>query len=111
MKWFDRWFAKKCNQAWEDANTPQEELNKYENRPRISRGLNTISAPTRGITSDLNASSTTFNLYHANGGYVVELRRFDEHRDEWKNALHIIPNGEELGKTIEHIITLEALKK
>ena len=24
MKWFDRWFAKKCKQAWEEETQPRE---------------------------------------------------------------------------------------
>jgi hypothetical protein len=50
-------------------------------------------------------------MYNANGGTVIELRHYDDHKDRWDSSLHVIPAGEDLGKAIEHIITYEALKR
>ena len=48
MKWFDRWFSKKCKQAWEDAH----------NEPNEARGLAISGAKyaTTASDGDFNAS-------------------------------------------------------
>lgn len=108
MKWFDNWFAKKCKQAWDNAQTNESD----ETIPTAKYpSINTVKPSRISRASELSSRSTTFNLYNANGGYVIELRTYNSKIDEWDNSLHIIPNGQELGKSIEHIITLEALKK
>lgn len=112
MKWFDKWFFKKCKEAWEDAQYQPEETNDSLGlkvpRIRAARGLST--AP-RAECDDIQTTSTTFKLYQASGGTVIELRRYNDHTDRWESALHVIPSGEEFGKAIEHIITYEALKR
>ena len=109
MKWFFKWVANKCKQATEENEYAAER--EYESaRPNL-RSARTGLAISKSSNSELSSRSTTFNLYTANGGYVIELRNYDDNRDVWNNSLHIVPNGEDLGKTIEHIITLEALKK
>lgn len=110
MKWFFKWVSGKIKQATEDTESAEREYpdaTQPMRRPRVGLASNKISSG----GSELSSRSTTFNLYNANGGYVIELRNYDDNRDIWNNSLHIVPNGEDLGKTIEHIITLEALKK
>jgi hypothetical protein len=107
MKWFDKWFAKKCQQAWENARNGNE----IEPEPNYIGKPARVTSRRASTGSDLHANGTTFTLYNASGGYVVELRNYDLKTDEYKNSLHVIPTGDELGKNLEHIITLEALKK
>ena len=116
MKWFDNWFAKKCKQAWEDAQNSEKEY--AEDRPMVPRiggssRRNRAGLATAGTmdSMELQSHSTTFKMYQANGGTVIELRHFDEHKEQWDSSLHVIPNGDDLGKSIEHIITYEALKR
>lgn len=127
FKWFDDWFYNKCIDAFEEQQSLEEQAMSYNSpiksrvrRPRQSQiphptasqygsSIPKISQGTSGPS--LSAEGTTFNLYNANGGYVVELRSYDHSHDRWHNSLHVIPTGEEFGKSLEHIITLEALKK
>lgn len=114
MKWFDNWFANKCRQAWEDAQYEEkEEINypvpRMRNRNGARVGLATASSTVDH--NDLQSTSTTFKLYHANGGTVIELRHYNDSKDQWETALHVVPKDEDLGKAIEHIITFEALKR
>jgi hypothetical protein len=111
MKWFDKWFMKKVHWA---NNTPQEK--DYDDGPNLvmtgaknkaHRGL-AISSRDSG---ELESRSTSFNLYSANGGHVVELRHYDEKSDRIKNSLHIVPHDKDLGEALNHIITYEALKR
>ena len=110
MKWFDKWFAKKCKQAWEEANQPQEAepagyaigVNTPKVRPSRIRGDSDGTLSTRG---------TQFTLYNANGGNVVELRDYNENTDRITNVLYVIPSDKDLGQELGHIVTMEALKR
>ncbi len=87
MKWFDKWFAKKCKQAWE-SNQPVKEGNRIENERTM-----------------------TLNVTKANGGWVIEHRQYDKHRDRNNNSVHIITDDKDLGEEIGKIITFESLYK
>ena len=107
MKWFDKWFAKKCKQAWEEENQPNEVE---------SAGYNLATAkvrPSRLRDHDntLNTRGTQFTLYNANGGSVVELRDYDPMHDRVNNVLYVIPSDTDLGEQLGHIVTMEALKR
>ena len=106
MKWFNKWFANKCRQAWEDANQPQEtEVNSISSA-KMRRGL----AISTGAT-ELHSRGVTFTLYKANGGHVVELRDYDPQTDRHANSLHLVPSDKDMGEALNHIITYEALKR
>lgn len=112
MKWFDKWFFRKCKEAWEDAQYPDESMRTDVHVAKMrGRGFNIATASPRAECEDIQTTSTTFKLYQASGGTVIELRRYNDNTDRWENALHVIPSGEEFGKAIEHIITYEALKR
>ena len=103
MKWFDRWFAKKAEQAWEDART--EKNNRGKERVEVSDG--------RTISS----TGLQFTLYPANGGHVVEFRKRDysdhpiSRSDENPHSLYVISADKDLGESLTHIMTLELLKR
>lgn len=106
MKWFDKWFAKKCKQAWEEENQPMEAQAGY--------AINTAKVrPTRLKDHDttLNTRGTQFTLYNANGGNVVELRDYNENTDRITNVLYVISSDKDLGQELGHIVTMEALKR
>lgn len=110
MKWFDKWFAKKCKQVWE---SPQKE-SKEEDAGYTSKGFG-LAVPNRvsGVRIDegLRSHSTNFALYNANGGTVVELRSYNENTDRNQNVLYVIPSDKDLGQELGHIVTMEALKR
>lgn len=51
-----------------------------------------------------------FTIYFANGGRIVETKRFDRLKDKIHNNLYIITPDKEFGIEIDKILTLEALK-
>jgi hypothetical protein len=112
MKWFDNWFLKKVRWAW---SIPQQ--NESDDGPTLamtgSKRQNTIRAISsrHDSSGELESRGTCFNLYSANGGHVVELRHYDEKADRMKNSLHIVPHEKDLGESLNHIITYEALKR
>lgn len=106
MKWFNKWFANKCRQAWEDANQPQEtEVNSISSA-KMRRGI----AISTG-SNELHSRGVSFTLYKANGGHVVELRDYDPQSDRHVSSLHLVPTEKDMGEALNHIITYEALKR
>lgn len=114
MKWFDRWFANKCKEAWENSNVEVTEEPQYA----ISSGrqIGLASAKRRNISTvresdDLSSEPITFKMFKANGGWAIEFRQYDVKNDRVDNSLYVVNNEEELGKHISQIITMEALKR
>lgn len=108
MKWFNKWFEKKCREAWENANKVECEdvpISSTKNRA-YRRGLNAVADEGR-----LASQGTNFTLYNANGGTVVELRDYDPMNDRHKTTLYVIGSEADLGQQLAHIVTIEALKR
>lgn len=93
MKWFDKWFAKKCKQAWNDSK---------ENLIEVS------PAHVTNTRID-NERTMTLNVTKANGGWVIENRQYDKRTDRNNNSVHIITDDKDLGEEIGKIITFESL--
>ena len=105
MKWFNKWFEKKCREAWENANKVECDEVPVSKRA-YRRGLNTVADEGR-----LASQGTNFTLYNANGGTVVELRDYDPMNDRHKTTLYVIGSEADLGQQLAHIVTIEALKR
>lgn len=97
MKWFDKWFAKKCKQAWHSNDTEES----------VPINLATAKVSRR---ESIDANGMNFSVYKANGGYVVEYRQYDRQRDRHDNKLHIINEDQDLGDALGKIISFEALR-
>lgn len=101
-----RWFAKMTREAWEETINvpmPREDLiSAKQARLTISGSHPTnIDQPERAIQ---------FTVYNANGGRVIETRRYDRQKDRHSNGLYVITNDQEFGREIDKIITMEALR-
>ena len=99
MRWFDKWFAKKVKQAWENHNqllqdTPPDTIYKQSVQTSIRP-----SHPNKGYVD--------FKLWFAdNGGYLIEFNKYDERKDRYNNELFIVQDGiENLGHEITQILT------
>lgn len=97
MKWFDKWFSKKCKEAWDDARQTPDVY------------IGSIKGSTIGCSS-IGSHGINFTLHKASGGYVVEYRTYDEKNDRNNNRLHIITDEKELGEELSKIITFESLR-
>ena len=90
MKWFDKWFAKKCKQAWENENKLNEVRGELVSRVSSEKTMNL------GIT-------------RANGGWVVESNQYDKKTDRNNQHIHIVTDDKDLGEELNKIITYENL--
>jgi hypothetical protein len=50
-------------------------------------------------------------IYKASGGYVVETRSYDSHKDRNHNSMHVITEEQDLGDALGKIVMMEALKR
>lgn len=94
-KWFDKWFSKKVRESWEIAR--QEKQTLTVGGPAVSN---------KRISSD----GMTFTVHRANGGHIIETRRYDPMRDIADSSLHVITDDKDLGEEIGKIITYEGLR-
>lgn len=97
MNFIKRWLLRSVKDAVE------QEKDYYHNSPAtlISKGPQSIDQPERAIQ---------FTVYHANGGRVIETRRYERKTDRNTNGLYIITSDQDFGKEIDKIITMESLK-
>ena len=98
MKWFNKWFAKKCQQAWEEARNQPEEIATM----KVSR---TISAADIETDEGLNIT-----VRAAIGGRIVSFRHYDRQKDRnyWKT--YIIPEELDFERELGKMITLESMR-
>jgi hypothetical protein len=100
-----RWIAKIAEDAW---NQKREE--------NIYTKSNLVGASTRGlqinngVSIDQPERAIQFTVYNANGGRIVETRRYDRQKDRNNNGLYVITNDMDFGREIDKIITMEHLK-
>lgn len=98
---FTRWMLKSLKNAVAEEQKEKEAMNQI----KVPRGLQSIHSAS--IDSD---KGIRFQVYKAQGGFVVETSSYDRTRDRHFNSLHIINDDEKFGDKIEKIITMEALK-
>lgn len=99
-----RWLMKKLVEGAEFEKRQSQERESAKAVDRLSNSLSverSIDQPERALH---------FTVYVANGGRVVETRRYDKKTDRSTNGLYVINNDADFGKEIDKIITMEALK-
>lgn len=94
MGWLKRKFAQWSREAWE--NSRCEEVYATDTI-RTHDGIN-------------GKSSVRFTVYPASGGFVIESYKQDRYKENDGPTLTIVNHGDELGKAVEHIIAMEALR-
>jgi hypothetical protein len=99
MKWFNRWFANKCKQAWEDSQT---------NCKIVATDGRYGSVKT---SKELDSNGLNLVIYSADGGTVLEFRSYDFQKDRHENSLYVISQNENFEERVAHSITMELLKR
>jgi hypothetical protein len=61
-------------------------------------------------TPSLDSDGFRLQVHKANGGVVVETRRYDRRDDENSTSLYVITEDKDLGAEIGKIITMENLR-
>ena len=64
------------------------------------------------VESDrFSSEGMRMQIYKASGGYVVETRSYDSHKDRNFNSMHVITEDQDLGDALGKIVMMEALKR
>ena len=108
--------------------TPQVELARKQ--PRETKGPSRFKRMIRGVVTwslredhsnditiaegreepRISATGIKFEVYRANGGTIVETRRYNRKNDDTIYELHVITDTQDVGQAIGQIITMESLK-
>lgn len=103
-----RWFAKMSREVWDDErrnsllrDDGNDIISSKQARLGIVTGPTGIDQPDRAIQ---------FTVYNANGGRVIETRRYDRHKDRHSNGLYVVTTDQDFGREIDKIITMESLR-
>lgn len=99
-----RWMLKNLKEAVDaerGANALRDDVISMKQARGLQVGPPSIDQPERAIQ---------FTIYSANGGRVVETRRYDRQKDRHTNGLYVITSDQDFGKEIDKIITMEALR-
>lgn len=108
MKWFDRWFYKQAKKAWENKDSYEEDAPIITAKERRGLQLGTAMAIEKGRAE--GEGRITFELSHAVGGKILNVRHYDERKDRHECQTYVIPNGEDIGERVAKIINLEMFK-
>lgn len=99
MKWFNKWFANKCRQTWEDS------------RGETSKSIGALS-PSRLVTNSQFDQDGGLNIqvWKAIGGRIVTFTRYDHKTDRNTRTTYIIHDDENFEQSLTRIMTLESLR-
>ncbi len=59
----------------------------------------------------LSSEGMRLQVYKASGGYVIETRSYDHHKDRNHTSMHVITEDQDLGDALGKIVMMEALKR
>ena len=97
MKWFDRWFARKCRWAWENRDA-----------------VDTPDVSALRLREEDSASwqdGLRINVKKMIGGTVVSFRYYDRRLDRTDDRNYIITDEQDFGQELGKIITMESMKQ
>ena len=101
MKWLDNWILRRAKRIRQRGETMVS-----IDREQTGIGLSMKEASSIGGSKH----RMNFTVYRANGGMMVEYKRYDDRKDQHLCELHIIHPDQNLGDALAKIVTFESLK-
>lgn len=78
----------------------------------LMRDDDEADGPRQIIEADrLSSEGLRLQIYRASGGYVIETRSYDSHKDRNFTNMHVITEDHDLGESLGKIVMMEALKR
>lgn len=106
MKWFDRWMYGKVRDMWDNRHKYEADKDYQESRAiKMMAGAQVLSK-----ANPEGDDRITFELTTAVGGKILNVRRYDQRRDQHETTTYVIPNGEDLSERMVKILNLEMFK-
>jgi hypothetical protein len=106
MKWFDKWFAKHAERAWNNARNAKDYDSSVGNRA-VLKARGTVVPVDRDLES---RSSVTFRFHSATNGTVAQVSWFDSVRDMHESELYIINSDADFGQEVASIALQHRLR-
>jgi len=101
-----RWFLKKLVEGAEYEKRQNQEYDSIS----ISSSNQLRGGSGGQVSIDQPERALHFTVYVANGGRVVETRRYDKKTDRSTTGLYAVNNDADFGHEIDKIITMESLR-
>jgi hypothetical protein len=99
MKWFDKWFARKCREAWENSRDTPDSLASMSSAKLVQE--------TDGFETD---NSLRMEVHRAIGGRIVSFRHYDRKTDRSYSKVYVIHDELDFERELGKIITLESVR-
>jgi len=104
MKWFDRWFVRKCKWAWENRDIAD-----------VAESLAAIrSASTKNLVlqeDETWSDGLRITIKKMIGGFVVSFRTYDRIKDRSDERSYIITDEQDFNSELGKIITMESMRQ
>lgn len=97
-----RWLKRRLRNWLDSADEPEEA---YVTSKRHRNSVVSIRE-----SHELDGEPIRFNIFRANGGTVVQTHIYDRQKDRSFQQLHIVGHGQDLGESLNKILTMESLR-
>jgi hypothetical protein len=101
MKWFDRWFRKKCKEAWHSRDEPDE----------IGMVPATSAKLARAEPLDDWEDGLRITVKRVIGGSVISFRTYDQRKDRSDHRHYIITDEQDFNTELGKMITMESMRQ
>ena len=101
MKWFDRWFVRKCKWAWNNKHLAQD-----DEEYKTSGSPVALSDDPHSLNDGLR-----INIKKVVGGSLVTFRTYDRRKDQSEDKTYIITSDQDFNTELGKIITMESLRQ
>lgn len=109
VSWFKRKFAEWSREAWETSSQSDHRLANQVSISDIQIKSNRLTTA-GGPQLDQPERALQFTVYNANGGRIVETRKYDRKIDRHTSNLYVITGDQDFGREIDKIMTMESLR-
>jgi hypothetical protein len=103
VKWFDRWFVRKCKWAWENRDIAD-----------VAESPRAITSTTHLVIQEDEApwsDGMRITIKKMIGGFVVSFRTYDRIKDRSDERNYIITDDEDFNSELGKIITMESMRQ
>jgi hypothetical protein len=99
MKWFDRWFVRKCKWAWDNKHLAYEDIAES-------------TAPSQIVCDDPHSlnDGLRISIKKVIGGSVVTFKKYDRRKDQTDDRSYIITADQDFNHELGKIITMESMR-
>jgi hypothetical protein len=95
---------------WDNKHRYEEAMNERDYKRSRALKMNTIGSAQVERGSPEGEDRISFELSTAIGGRIVNVRRYDNRKEQHNSTTYVIPNGEDVGSRVAKIINIELIK-